>query len=117
MGVRIPPLPPWGNVAQTAEASISKVESCWFDSSRSHQMVSPVALGRREVAKYPKYNDGDFQMVDTKGEVLKLACCDCALVHYIGITIIDDSLVKVQFVRDQRATGQLRRHKYGFLQQ
>ena len=67
--------------------------------------------------KYPKYYDGDCQIIDTKGEILKLACCDCGLAHYIGITVMDDSLVKLQFVKDKRATAQLRRHKYGFLQQ
>jgi len=68
-------------------------------------------------SKYRKYHDGDFQIIDTKGDLLKLACCDCGLVHYIGITIVDDSLVKLQFVSDKRATAQLRRHKYGSLQQ
>ena len=67
--------------------------------------------------KYKKYHDGDFQVIDTKGEVMQIACCDCGLVHYIGISIIDDSLVKLQFLQDKRASGQLRRHKYGFLQQ
>ena len=69
------------------------------------------------MSKYHRYHDGDFQIIDTKGDLLKLACCDCALVHYIGITIIDDSLVKLQFVQDKKATAQLRRHKWGFLQQ
>ena len=48
--------------------------------------------------KYKKYHDGDFQVIDTKGEVMEIACCDCGLVHYIGISIIDDSLVKLQFL-------------------
>ena len=69
------------------------------------------------MAMYRKYRDGDFQIIDTKGDLLKLACCDCGLVHYIGITIVDDSLVKLQFAQDKQATAQLRRHKYGFLQQ
>ena len=71
----------------------------------------------KRVGKYRKYHDGDFQIIDTKGDLLKLACCDCGLVHFIGITIIDDSLVKLQFASDKRATAQLRRHKYGSLQQ
>lgn len=69
------------------------------------------------MAKYRRYHDGEFQIIDTKGDLLKLACCDCGLVHYIGITIIDDSLVKLQFVQDKQSTAQLRRYKYGFLQQ
>jgi len=69
------------------------------------------------MTKYKKYHDGDFQILDTKGDLLKLACCDCALVHYIGITIIDDSLVKLQFVQDRASTAQLRRRNYGFCQQ
>ena len=69
------------------------------------------------MSKYYRYHDGDFQIIDTKGDLLKLACCDCGLVHYIGIAIIDDSLVKLRFVQDKQATAQLRRHKWGFLQQ
>jgi len=68
------------------------------------------------MSKYHRYHDGESQIIDTKGELLKLACCDCGLVHYVAVTIIDDSLVKLQFVQDKRATGQLRRHKWGNLQ-
>jgi len=67
--------------------------------------------------KYPKMRDYDSQVMDSKGDVLKLACCDCGLVHYVGVTIMDDSLVKLQFLQDKRATGQLRRHGYGRLQE
>ena len=68
------------------------------------------------MSKYQKYKDGDSRIIDTKNETLKLACCDCGLVHYIGIAIIDGHSVKLQFVKDKQATAQLRRHDYGSLQ-
>ena len=66
---------------------------------------------------YEKLEDDMGFLIDTEREVLKLACCDCGLVHYFGITIKDDKHIMIGFKRDKRATAQLRRHKYGFLQQ
>ena len=68
------------------------------------------------MGKYQRYKNGDSQIINTKNETLKLACCDCGAVHYIGITILDGSLVKLQFVKDKWATAQLRRNNYGSLQ-
>lgn len=68
------------------------------------------------MTKYHKYKDGDSQIINAENETLKLACCDCGLVHYIGITVVGNSLVKLQFVKDRRATAQLRRNNYGLLQ-
>lgn len=48
---------------------------------------------------------------------LKMACCDCGLVHYMGITVTKNGDVSVGFKRDRRATGQLRRNNYGNLSQ
>ncbi len=67
------------------------------------------------MAKYKKLEDGMGFDVNTEEETLKIACCDCGLVHYIGITIKDDKNIMIGFKRDRRATAQLRRHSYGFL--
>ena len=65
--------------------------------------------------KYKKLEDGMGFTFDSEEVTLKIACCDCGLVHYIGITVLEDKNVSVGFKRDRRATGQLRRHNYGNL--
>ncbi|KKL19779.1 hypothetical protein LCGC14_2462020 [marine sediment metagenome] len=57
------------------------------------------------------------QWIKPKHKGYKLACCDCGLVHYMGITVLDNKDVSVGFKRDRRATGQLRRNNYGNLSQ
>jgi len=69
------------------------------------------------MTKYNKFEDGEGRLVNTEEETLKIACCDCGLVHYQGITIKDDKHVITGWKRDERATAQLRRHNYGNLQQ
>lgn len=69
------------------------------------------------MAKYAKLPDDMGWLVNTEEETLKIACCDCGLVHYIGITIKDDKNIMIGFKRARRATAQLRRHNYGSLQQ
>ena len=69
------------------------------------------------MTKYNKLENGMGYLVDTTEETLKLACRDCGMVHYIGITIKDDQNIMIGFKKDKRATAQLRRHSYGFLQQ
>ena len=67
--------------------------------------------------QYEKFADNIGIKVNTEEETLKLACCDCGLVHYEGISILDDKTVMIGFMRDKRATARLRRRKYGYLQQ
>ena len=69
------------------------------------------------MTRYNKLEDDMGYLVDTTEETLKLACCDCGLVHYVGITIKDGRNIMIGFKRDRRATAQLRRHRYGYLQQ
>ena len=67
---------------------------------------------------YGKQKDPATFIINPEKETLKLACCDCGLTHFIGITYVEGTnKVAVTYKRDRRATGQLRRHKYGFLQQ
>jgi len=42
------------------------------------------------------------------GQVFKLACCDCGLVHQV---VIEEGKVGIAAKRDNRATGQRRRVK------
>ena len=53
---------------------------------------------------YKDYKEGTWQKADT----LKMACCDCSLVHHIEFRIHDGEMQYRAF-RDNRATGQLRR--------
>ena len=69
------------------------------------------------MSKYDKIEDDMGFLVNTEKETLKLACCDCGMVHYVGITVKDDKNIMIGFKRDRRATAQLRRHGYGYLQQ
>jgi hypothetical protein len=57
--------------------------------------------------KYPKIKDGELIQPVMKG--YRMACCDCGLVHKIDFKIVGK---KIQFraYRDNRATGQFRRH-------
>lgn len=68
--------------------------------------------------KYPKLKDYAATTVDVqREELLELACCDCGLVHFIKLGIVEDGKVMIAFKSNKRATAQLRRHSYGDLQQ
>lgn len=66
------------------------------------------------MTKYPKINEGEGLPV-TMGTTVKQACCDCGLVHTIQFFQTEDGFDMAHW-RDERATAQLRRHKYGNLQ-
>jgi len=62
------------------------------------------------MSKYPKQ-----PQIQPNGTV-KFACCDCGLVHIAGVNVSHNGAVHLAFVRDERATAQLRRHNFGDLQ-
>jgi len=72
--------------------------------------------------RYPRVSDGEWFIVNTKGNYLRWACCDCGLVHNVDFSVVydenhkttDDIGMKVH--RNNRSTGQLRRREYGDLQ-
>ena len=70
------------------------------------------------MSKYPKLQDEEVCEFDMDNEYLRFACCDCGLVHTFAIFIVDKKPRTMGFAckRERRATAQLRRHKYGFLQ-
>ena len=59
------------------------------------------------MSRYTQQKDGEGWEVKP-GEIFKLACCDCGLVHQVAI-VIEDGKVGIAAKRDARATGQRRR--------
>ena len=61
-------------------------------------------------SKYPK-------QPNVKSEVFMVnqACCDCGLVHKMGFSIEKNGLISIGYVRDARATAQLRRGNFPYL--
>ena len=66
--------------------------------------------------KRRKLEDYEEIILKYKEEVLSVACCDCGLVHKMGFHIYRGGVLGIAHLRDNRATAQLRRHKYGDLQ-
>ncbi len=80
------------------------------------------------MTKYTKLNNNEGQLINSNKECLRLACCDCGMVHtYVfimkgnkheklaGVSLKKNEVIPV--IRSEpRATAQLRRHKYGYLQ-
>jgi hypothetical protein len=80
------------------------------------------------MTKYPKLADNEGFRINSNKDVLRMACCSCGMVHtfvfimkgnkhekYAGVTLRKHEVVPV--IRSEpRATAQLRRHNYGYLQ-
>lgn len=69
------------------------------------------------MTKYPKFNDCEGVLLDPDEEYFRFACCDCGLVHTMAVVPEGDGKIGVAFKREPRATAQLRRHEFGYLQQ
>ena len=60
------------------------------------------------MTNYIKREDGEgFEL--PVGEIYKLACCDCGLVHDV-VFIYEDGKLAMAAKRNNRSTGQKRRH-------
>lgn len=59
--------------------------------------------------KYPKVEAGEWVKTERVFHY-KMACCDCGLVHNIYFRI-NKGVIEICGYRDNRATGQVRRHK------
>lgn len=68
------------------------------------------------MVKHRKLEDYEEITLKYKREGLSMACCDCGLVHKIGFHVYRNGVLGIAHLRDNRATAQLRRHKYGNLQ-
>lgn len=64
------------------------------------------------MSKYPKQQQPSIK---PKVGLVQLACCDCGLVHTMGFTTDDRGILRLEFSRDNRATGQLRRGSFANL--
>lgn len=68
-----------------------------------------MAKYRQEVAIHP---DGWSRWVYPEMDGYKMSCCDCGLVHQMQFRVTDDyERVEFRVRRDNRATGQVRRHR------
>lgn len=84
------------------------------------------------MTKYTKHENNDVVIMEL-GDILRLACCDCGLVHshtfliqgshhykeakkQNGGDFLEKGEIGISMRREPRATAQLRRHKYGYLQ-
>jgi hypothetical protein len=58
--------------------------------------------------KYYQQTDGEWVRPTRKG--YRIVCCDCGLVHRLNFRLRSRH-IEFQAFRDNRATGQIRRHK------
>lgn len=65
--------------------------------------------------KYIQRQDNEEIELKPK-EIFRSACCDCGLVHDMAVAAEDNGNIGLAFRRDNRATAQLRRHRFGNLQ-
>jgi len=73
----------------------------------------PIILDIKDVVTTREYSDGRQETIENvyEGDTFKLVCCDCGLVHRIGV--IRDKFtggIRVFMERDERSTAQHRRH-------
>ena len=62
------------------------------------------------MGRYPKQPN----IVSEVG-LVQFACCDCGLVHKMGFSVDKKGVLSLGYVRDNRATAQLRRGKFPYL--
>ena len=67
--------------------------------------------------KYRKLEDYEGFVIDPGNETIRFACCDCGLVHDVALAHEGEGRIGMALRRHNRATAQLRRHRYGYLQQ
>ena len=60
------------------------------------------------MARYERPEEGEWIEPVLVG--YKFACCDCGLVHNIDFSVADDGDPKFRVFRNNRSTGQMRRH-------
>lgn len=65
-------------------------------------------MNRRGVTAYEEPDEGEWVQPVRRG--YKLCCCDCGLVHDVDFRIYQGR-VQLRVFRNNRSTGQVRRHK------
>ena len=63
------------------------------------------------MTKYPTLKDHERVRIEIDKNYLNFSCCDCAKVHTFGFHSIKDNIIDIEIWSDNRATGQLRRHR------
>ena len=66
--------------------------------------------------KYRKLEDGEAQRLNLDKEDWMISCCDCGCAHLIQFHHIEGNTWDFACFRQPRRTAQLRRHRYGNLQ-
>ena len=59
--------------------------------------------------KYVQRKDGESWAINS-GEITRLACCDCGLVHDLVLVSNDEEPIGIAVRRNNRATAQRRRN-------
>lgn len=57
------------------------------------------------------YKDDYKTEIYPNKQILRFQCCDCGLVHDISLKAERDNPIIVRMVVNNRATGQIRRHR------
>ena len=70
--------------------------------------------GKIPTSKYITMKDGEEHSINLTNEYVRYACCDCGMVHIINFSVSEDKL-SFTFTQDSRASGQMRRHRFGNL--
>ena len=60
--------------------------------------------------RYKQLKNGDGFEIGESGGVINIACCDCGLVHNIIVATKKNGNINFTIMRDNRRTGQKRRH-------
>lgn len=69
------------------------------------------------MTKYKKLEQGEGVRLNLDEDSLHLACCECGSVEILQFHHIKKNIWDFAFFRKKRATSQLRRNNYGYLQQ
>lgn len=68
--------------------------------------------------RYKKRDDyEEFTVNYGNKEILRLACCDCGLVHSFAFHVYRGKTIGIATRREKQCTAQLRRYNFGDLQQ
>ncbi len=61
--------------------------------------------------RYPAWKDGETVEINPQKAMMKVACCDCGLVHLINYRVAHRQSLKIRVQRLNGSTGQIRRHR------
>lgn len=62
-------------------------------------------------SSYKQMKSGEPYVFNPQKGMLRIACCDCGLVHDVYYKVSHRQKITRQYWRNERATGQIRRYK------